>query len=205
MYITEAWDGNTDNNVVLVMDYRSAPEVIRWSRIPAYEFASINTFVDTNGVRRVLGGDYAGFIRRLNIVDRSLDGSTAITYKITTPHLNYGLPVLQKTLEQGSIGIQPRGNFDFTLGWTRDNNAQQTLVLAQGGGDVLAPATANEFVLGTSLLSGARFVDVFHEFGEEGGEFRSVSYQFLQSGLNEDFELHSFTAAITPSGESTEN
>ena len=205
VYITAAWDGSLNNNNVLAMDYRSAPDLIRWSRIPAYEFASISTFVDTNGVRRVLGGDNAGFVRRLNIVDRSLDTVTAITAKVTTPHLNYGLPILEKTLEQGSVGIQPKGSFDFTFGWVRDDNAQQTLVLSQGGGDVLAPATSNVFTLGTSLLSGARFFDVFHEFGEEGGNFRSVAYEFLQSGLNQDFELHSFTVSVTPSGDSTEN
>jgi len=45
-----------DNNVVLVMDYRNAPNVIRWSRVPAYALASLASFVDTNGIRRVLGG-----------------------------------------------------------------------------------------------------------------------------------------------------
>jgi hypothetical protein len=29
-------------------------------------------------------------VRRLNISDRSIDGATAISYKVTTPTLNYG-------------------------------------------------------------------------------------------------------------------
>lgn len=205
VYITMSINANSTNNVVHAMDFRAAPGAIRWSRIPAYAFAALATFVDTNGVKRVLGGDYAGFVRRLNIVGRSLDTSTAYTYKITTPHLNYGAPVVMKTLEQGAIGIQPRGNFNFTFGWTRDDNAQQTLTMAQGGGDVLGTASAHQFTLDTSPLAGSQYVDVYHEFNEQGGEFRSVQYQIAQSGLNEDMEVHSITASITPGAESTEN
>lgn len=205
VYLTASWNASSTNNVVIVMDFRAAPEVIRWSRVPAYAFASLATFVDTNGVRRVLGGDYAGFMRRLNIVDRSLDTATAYSYRVTTPHLNYGFPIVMKTLEQGSVGIQPRGSFNFTFGWTRDSNAQQTLTLAQGGADVLGPASANEFTLNTSALAGSRYADVFHEFGEQGGEFRSVQYQVTQGGLNQDMEVHSLSASITVGAESTEN
>ena len=205
VYITASWNANATNNVVLAMDFRAAPDVIRWSRIPAYAFASIATFVDTNGVRRVLGGDYAGFVRRLNIVDRSLDTTTAYNYKMTTPHLNYGFPITMKTLEEGAIGIFPRGNFDFTFGWTRDDNAQQTLTVNQGGSDVLGTASANQFTLDTSTLAGAQYVDVHHEFNEQGGEFRSVQYQVTQGGVNQDIELHSLTASITVGAESTEN
>jgi hypothetical protein len=205
VYITASWQANATNNAVLAMDFRNAPEVIRWSRIPAYAFAAISTFVDTNGVRRVLGGSYSGFVRRLNIVDRSLDTSTAYNYKVTTPHLNYGFPIAMKTMEQGSIGIFPRGSFDFTFGWTRDDHAQQTLTLAQGGADVLGPASDNQFTLDTSALAGAKYVDVYHEFNEQGGEFRSVQYQVQQSGLNEDMEVHSISASVTIGAESTEN
>ena len=205
VYITQSINANSTNNVVHAMDFRSAPDVIRWSRIPAYAFASLATFVDTNGVKRVLGGDYAGFVRRLNIVDRSLDTATAYTYKVTTPHLNYGFPIMMKTLEQGSIGIQPRGNFNFSFGWTRDDNAQQTLTLAQGGSDVLGTASANQFTLDTSALAGSQYVDVFHEFNEQGGEFRSVQFQIQQAGLNEDMEVHSLSASIKVDAESTEN
>lgn len=205
VFITMSWDGDNTNNVVLAMDYKAAPELIRWSRIPAYEFQSLGNFNDTNGKKRVVGGDSSGFARSLNTEDRSLDGLTAYTPKITCPHLNYGVPTIMKTLEHGSVGIAPKGDFNFNVLWTRDDNAQQSLILAQGGGDVLGPASSNQFTLGTSTLGGARFVDRFHQFNETGGEFRSVAYEFTQAGLNEDFELHYFSVSITIGAESAEN
>lgn len=205
VYITASWDGSSTNNRCIAMDFRSAPDVIRWSKVPAYAASSLGLFVDTNGIRRVLAGGNDGFIRRLNIVDRSVDTTTGIAYKVTTPHLNYGQPIRMKTLERGSIGIAPKGDFNFTFGWTRDNNAQQTLTVAQGGADVLGTATANQFTLDTSTLAGAQYVDRYHEFGESGGEFRSVNFQVTDSANYQDIELHSITAAITLGAESTEN
>lgn len=203
VYITMSVNANSTNNVVLLMDFRGAPDVIRWSRIPAYALGSLGLFVDTAGVRRVLGGGNDGFVRRLNILDRSIDTATALSYNVKTPHLNYGAPILMKTLDALAVGIAPKGAFNFTLGWTRDNNAQQTTTVAQGGSDVLGTATANQFTLDTSTLAGAQFVDRFYE-AEEGGEFRSIQYQITQSAVNEDIELHSISAAITPGAVSTE-
>lgn len=205
VYITASWDANATNNRCIVMDFRSAPDVIRWAKLPAYACASLGLFVDTNGLRRVLAGGNDGFVRRLNVVDRSIDASTAISYKITTPSLNYGEPMRMKTLEKGSVGIAPKGNFNFTVGWTRDNNSQQTLVLSQSGADVLGSASANQFTLDTSSLGGSQYVDRYHEFNEEGGEFRAVQYQVTDSALNQDIEVHSITATITVGAESTEN
>lgn len=205
VYITASWDGVSTNNAVLVMDFRSAPEVIRWSRVPSYAAASLGLFVDTNGIRRVMAGGNDGYIRRLNISDRSIDSATSLSYKVTTPFLNYGNPLVMKTLEQGAVGIAPKGNFNFTLGWTRDDNAQQTLTLSQGGGDVLGTASANQFTLDTSTLSGSQYVDVFHHFGEEGGEFRSVQFQITDSANNQDIEVHSLTVGVHVDAESTEN
>jgi hypothetical protein len=205
VYVTASWDANTTNNRCIVMDFRSAPDVLRWSKIPAYACASLGLFVDTNGLRRVLAGGNDGFVRRLNVADRSIDTSTAISYKVTTPTLNYGYPIKFKTLEHGSIGIAPKGNFNFTFGWTRDNNAQQTITVAQGGTDVLGVASANQFTLDTSILGGSQFVDRYHDFNEQGGEFRSVSYQVTDATLNQDIEVHSISTQFTVGAESTEN
>ena len=204
VYITASWDANSTNNTVIVMDYRNAPDIIRWSKIPAYSCASLASFVDTNGVRRVLAGGNDGYVRRLNIVDRSIDAATSMAYKITTPFLNYGQPNQMKTLEKGSIGIAPKGNFDFTYGWTRDNQTQQTYTVNQGGNDVLGPANANQFTLGTSTLGGSQYLDRYMEFAE-GGEFRSIQYQVTQNGVNEDIEVHSTSASISFGSESSEN
>jgi hypothetical protein len=205
VFITGSWSGATSNNKVMVMDFRSAPDIIRWSKINSYAAASLGLFVDTSGLRRILAGGNDGFVRRLNIADRSIDTTTGLAYKITTPKLNYGQPMTMKTLERGAIGIAPKGNFNFTFGWTRDANAQQTLTVAQGGSDVLGPASANQFTLNTSTLGGSQYVDVFHEFNEQGGEFRSVQFQVTDSANYQDIELHSLTAAVHVDSESTEN
>lgn len=203
VYFTASWDASTTNNIVLAMDYRRAPE-IRWSKLTAYAAASLGLFVDTNGIRRVLSGGNDGYVRRMNISDRSLDGSTAINYKVTTPYLNYGMPMTMKTLERSSVGISPKGSYSGTFAWTRDNNAQQTNTFTQGGTDVLGPASANQFTLGTSALGGAQFVDRYMEL-EGAGEFRGIQFQVLDTGNYQDLEMHSLSASVHIDAESTEN
>lgn len=202
---TMSIDASSQNNAILMMDYRDWPQrPVRWAYWPAYEAGSMNLFVDSNGLRRILLGGNDGFVRRTNISARSIDGSTAIAAKVTTPHLNYGDPMVMKTIYRASVGIAPRGSYNLTFGWTRDDNAQQTQTVAQGGGDVLGPASSDAFTLGTSTLAGAQFVDRYMEL-EEGGEFRSIQYQVTQSGVNEDLELHSISASIKSGAVSTEN
>lgn len=208
VYFTMTIDAATTNNVVLVMDYRRARETgqMAWSLIPGYVFASIGLFVDSNGLRRILGGGNDGFVKRLNVSARSLDdaSSTAYTAKVTTPYLSYGDSMQMKTISQASVGIQPAGNYTLTFGWTRDDNIQQTQTVTQGGSDVMGPSTINPFTLGTSTLAGASFVDRYMEL-EEGGEGRSFQYQVTQGGLNENLDLHSISVSIKGSGLSTEN
>jgi hypothetical protein len=118
--------------------------------------------------------------------------------------MNYGAPMIMKTIGPIALGIAPKGAFNFTFGWTRDNNAQQTVTMAQGGSDVLGTASANQFTLNSSALGGSQFVDKFQEL-EEGGEFRSVQFQCTQTGVNEDMEVHNISAQIVPGAMSTEN
>jgi hypothetical protein len=205
VYITASWDSSSFNNTVIVMDFRAAPDIIRWSKIPSYEAASLGTFVDTNGIRRMLAGGNDGFMRRLNVVDRSIDATTALSYKVTTPFLNYGDSGTMKTPVWGSIGLAPKGNFDFTFGWTRDGAAQQTVTVAQGANAVLGTAASNQFTLDTSTLAGAMYVDRFHQFNEQGGEFRAIQYQITDSVLDQDIEVHSLTAAMHVDAVNTEN
>ena len=195
-------DASSTNNAILLMDYRFNP--IRWSYIPAYDAESMALFTDTNNLDRIFLGGTDGFLRRSNTVTRSLDGTTSINYKVTTPHLTYGNPMMMKTIERASVGIKPKGEYDGTFLWERDDETQQSQTFSQSGGDVLAPADANEFTLGTSRLGGARFIDRYMEL-EEGGEFRSISYQMTNNGVSEDLEVHSFSTTITPGAESTEN
>lgn len=205
VFITASWDGSSTNNRCIAMDFRSAPEIIRWAKIPSYSASSLGLFVDTNGIRRVMSGGNDGFIRRLNVVDRSIDTTTGLAYKVTTPYMNYGDPMMMKTLGAGSIGIAPKGNYNFTFGWQRDGAAQQTLTVSQGGADVLGTAASNQFTLDTSTLAGSQYVDRYHEFNEQGGEFRSVQFQVTDSANYQDIELHSITALVHRDAVNTEN
>ena len=197
-------DANTNNNAILMMDYRFSPP--RWAFWNAHSGGSIAPFVDLQNQKGLLIGGNDGFVRRINTAGRSLDtGTTAYTAKVTTPYLSYGNPMMMKTVSQASVGIAPAGNYSLTFGWTRDNNAQQTYSRTQGGADVLGTVTGvTNFTLGTSALSGGNFVDRFMEL-HEGGEFRSIQYQVTQSGLDQDLELHNISASIRPGSLSTED
>ena len=274
--ISLATDSSTTNNTILSMDYRFDPP--RWSLWPAISAECMASVIDQSRSNRQTPfiGDTSGFVRRTNAANRSIDETTAINYKVTLPYLDFGNPVAKKTFARGSVGIQPKGDYNGTFGWSRDNNAQQTTTFSQGGGDVLAGSgtsgtfssvapgvpgkisifdsgnsvvagqnleitnstlyngtylvssvlgsliflpgtftstdtgsyaastTANFFILGTSQLSGARFVDRFFAL-EEGGEFRSIQFQITNSGLNEDIDVHSIFAEMEVGADSTEN
>jgi hypothetical protein len=280
--ITLATDTETDNNVVLNMDYRFDPP--RWSIWPAISAECLASVIDTDRSNRqsIFLGDTAGFVRRTNTLNKSIDETTAINYKVTLPYLDFGNPVSKKTFARGAVGIEPKGDYNATFGWSRDNNAQQTTTFSQGGGDVLGGATTaqaisffaqtvdadltawvsdssphdlsvgdtvtlsgssyngsytvltvgdpvahafevaatyigspnsgfvqkitteNPFILGTSTLSGSKFLDRFFSL-EEGGEFRSIQFQLLQAGLDQDIAAHSLFAEVELGADSTEN
>ncbi len=197
--ITMSIDSSSTNNVCLAMDYRGAPQLFRWSHIPSYKHGSLGSFVDTSGVRRILGGGNDGYVRRLNVAARSIDGATALSYKVTTPFMSYGNPFLLKTLSNASIGVVPKGAFNTTFAWTRDDKAQQTYTVAQSGSAVL-----DSFVLDTDTLGGSRYVDRFMELND-GDEGRYFQFEVRQSAVDQDIELHSISAMLTPGAISTEN
>lgn len=194
-------DASTVPNMILTMDYRF--QNIRWARWSSFEDTciSIASVVDSASSNRriVMGGGTDGFIRKYGQSTRTIDTSTSISYKVTLPHLNYGDAIRMKTLNGGAIGFQPKNSSNVTFGWTRDNNAQQTQTVAQGGTAVL-----DSFVLGTDTLGGARFVDRFFRT-EEGGEFRSVSFEVSNNTAGEDVEIHSISALVSVGAESLEN
>jgi hypothetical protein len=208
VYFTVPTNASSTNNNVLVMDYRRFQKfgIMAWSLIPDYSFQSLNLFVDQSGYRRVLGGAKDGFVKRLNMPARSLDNAspTAYTAKMTSPFINYGLPIHMKTISEASIGVAPSGNYNATFKWTRDNNSQQSQSISLLGLDVLGASSSNQFTLGASVLGGVGYSDRFMSL-EDGGEFRAIQYQVTQGGLNQDLELHSLTATVKAGSTSLEN
>lgn len=196
-------DSSTSCNQVAFMDY--SRQNVWWGLRPALNANCVAHVVDASQTNRpiLMIGGRDGYVRKTGVANRSIDGATAIASKVTTPFTNYGNAITTKTIASASIGIAPKGNYTATFGWTRDDNAQQTATVTQGGGDVLGVAPSNQFTLDTSTLAGSQFVDRFMEL-EEGGEFRSISYQMTNSGVDEDLEVHSFSVKLERGAESTE-
>lgn len=197
------FDGSTTPNQCLMMDF--ARQSVWWATWPALPVNCIARVIDqsqTNQPVLMVGGS-DGFVRKTNAANRAIDGSTAIAATVDTPFNNYGSAQIVKTLAGASVGIAPKGNYSLQIGWTRDSNAQQTDTQTQGGGDVLGPATVNPFTLDTSQLGGSQYVDRFFNM-ESGGEYRSLSLEFYNGGLNEDLEVHSVTTSNEIGPESQE-
>jgi len=149
--ITLPLGSDTTNGTVLNMDYRfDSP---RWSQWPAVKAECLASVIDTGrgSVQSSFIGDTAGFMSRTGTpnyhtettTDLGADEETAINYKVTLPHLDFGNPVAMKTFARAGVGIAPTGSFNGTFGWARDDHAQQTTTFSQGGGDVLAGSTTD--------------------------------------------------------------
>ncbi len=202
IYLSIPRSGSTTNNGILSFDTQFRPG--RWTFLPSFTAPAMALVLDSDVSTIFLGGS-DGFVRSWDNSTRSIDGTTGLSYKVKTPHIDYGVPERMKTLAGASLAIQPHNNGNITFSWTRDIQTEQSVTISQGGVDVLGSADANEFTLGTSRLGGSRFVNRFSALGEEGGEFRSVSYQFTNSANNEDVEIHSFGAFVEQGAESMEN
>lgn len=197
--------GSSSNNIVIGFNYAFSP--VRWSQpYAAQSFACLAEGIDpdSSNRRQVFSGGYDGFVRRHGKSERTIDGDTALAFKVASPFMDYNLPNIMKTMTGGALGIQPKNDGNLTFGWTRDDNAQQTATVPQGGTDVLGDADANEFTLGTSALGGAQFVNRFFQ-SEEGGEFRQIQFEVTNSVNNEDVELHNVGLRYDPGAESMEN
>lgn len=198
-----AVNGATTNNYTLMMDYRFNP--VRWALWPAFVSGSLICAVDpaANNKRILLAGGTDGFVRKYDQANRSIDGTTGISYKWTTPFINYGSSITTKTLSNMSLALVRKNDGTISFGWRRDNKEQQTISVSQAGYDVLGTASSNQFTLNTSTLAGGSITDVFNEL-EEGGEFRSIQYQAFDSANLNDVDIHAFSATIEAGSWSTE-
>jgi hypothetical protein len=180
-----------------MMDYRFPTP--RWSFWDAFSSGSIATVVDS-GVKRLFGGSNDGYVRRLLKSARSIDASTGISANTATPFMNYASPHTMKTIERASVGITPKGLYDLTFGWTRDEHAEQT----QNVGQDATGSALGSFVLGVSTLGGSTYADRFMSL-EEGGEFRQIQYRVSNNVIAEDLEVHMLSTTILRAAESGEN
>jgi hypothetical protein len=149
----------------------------------------------------MIGGS-DGYVRKTDVANRAIDDPRR--HQRARRYALHELRQRHRHEDARQCQRRPRaeGRLHGDLRWTRDDNAQQTTTVTQGGGDVLGVASAHQFTLDSSALAGAQFVDRFFE-AEEGGEFRSIGYSITNAGLNEDLEVHSF-AGIEIGAQSTQ-
>ena len=191
---------STNNNHHLMMDYRFNP--VRWAHWDAYDSASLAMVIDS-GIPTPFDGSNRGTVRRLQQGTRSVDATDAIPSTTTTPFMHYNKPQMMKQLDRASVGLAPKGTYDFIFGWTQDDHNEKTVSKAQGAGGAILP-----FKLGVdpdAILGGSTYSERFMPLDEEGGEFRAVSYRISSNLINEDIEISSFSATIGFGAESGEN
>lgn len=110
----------------------------------------------SNKVQELIFGDNTGFIRRQDLLDRSIDGGTGYNFRILSPAITLGIYDAQGRPRQGDqpVGIQriylrsrPTGDYNVNINVTRDGLAPETYSFHQG---------TQGFILGTSVLGTGR-------------------------------------------------
>lgn len=197
-------NGATDNNVILMMDYRS--DTIRWAKWTAFTPTALCRYVDASSSNKAIPliGSDDGFVRELDQIERSVDSTTAINGYVETPFIHYGTPIVMKTISAAMLGFVPKGAFDLTFQWTRDLEAPQSITLAQGGGATLAPTSGDPFILDTSTLGGNIYSDKIVDLAT-GGDFRAIKYEISNNTLSEDFEIHAISVVLEQDSWNLEN
>lgn len=200
VYFTVSIDASATHNLIAIMDYRFDPVRFTYADSTWKAAAALATVKDASGNGRplIMFGGYDGFVRKPT-TSSSVDGSSAITSKATTPFLHYGLPQLMKTVNGGAVTIVPLNSGNFEVRWFRDSNAYQYETIAQGGSAVL-----DSFVLDTDTLGGARNSDRFFR-AETGGEARAIAWELYQATLSQDFRFTGWLAELTVGAESYES
>ena len=122
------------NNQTLALDLRFQPA--RWSMMPGLGGLASFALVKESGVQVPWAGAYNGRTYRLNRDARNVENA-AYTAKVTFPYVGFSDPFIEKALGPVRVSYAPKGDYNFTLGVTRDGAAQQTALISQGGGATL--------------------------------------------------------------------
>jgi hypothetical protein len=128
----------TTKDTYLVYDYRFQPG--RWSRWTGYSNAHCLAIVqDTNRRHKLFAGATDGWVRKLDQVSRSIDGTGAYNVDVRLPFLNLGTSSILKTAEDLFVSLVPKGSYDAGVAYIRDSNPEQTVApaVSQAGSDPL--------------------------------------------------------------------
>ena len=126
-------------SVCLAYDYRFQPgRWASWGRNSAYVNANCLAIMQTSSRKhRLYAGATNGYAYQLDIADRAINTATPYTADVKTPFLNFGTSSMKKNAEKGFWSFLPKGNYNFTFGYTRDQDLETTTAIAQSGGDAL--------------------------------------------------------------------
>ena len=195
-------NGSSQNNVGISIDFRFTPP--RFSKLPSLNYACAANVIDSAASNRpqIFLGGHDGYVEKWGQSTRARPASTVLNYKVTTPYLDFGVPHRTKTLAGIGINMMPKNTDNIDTRWRRDGQTVQSMNIAQGGQAVLGGTSG--FVLDTDMLADDRFLIRWGD-AETGGEFRQIQFEFRNSTLNSDTEIHSFTPIVEPGGVSTEN
>jgi hypothetical protein len=144
--------------------------------------------------------------------------SAAYAAEIETPTINFvpafshnnlsKLSVSVEQVQRSSVGVVATDcapfdpNISFTFKWQRDlmplesttlNHTFTSRLGSECAGETL-PTDGTAFVLNASRLGGTKTAEVYAEL--ETSDFRRISFQFEQGGLNEGLHIHSWSVVI---------
>jgi len=128
-------------NITLVYDYRFQPgRWASWGQNTSYVNSNCLAILQsTQRKHKLFAGTTDGYVHQLDVADRSIAGGTAYTGDWLTPFLNFGSSAIKKNGHTGFLSLLPKGAYNMTLEYTRDNNTATSVAIVQSTtGDVLA-------------------------------------------------------------------
>jgi len=192
-------------NTIIMMDYRfpASPRFAQWTAFDNYCVARMSDS-SSNSRPIIYFGGSDGFIRKSQQPTRSIDGSGAISAYVQSPFLHYGVPGRAKSIQHVGLGTKVVGSATIDVSLKTDSSQTSLDVSLESTGDVLGPASANQFTLGTSTLAEDAYATTWQDV-ITGGDFRSISYELSNVTADEDFEVDTiyavFEEAATPNYE----
>ena len=160
----------------------------------------------TTNIRELVFGENNGFVTRQDTATRTLASGTAYNFRIRTPSVILvstnaaGQPVGDQPvyLQDLFIRSRPVGNYDLTVGITRDNLAEQSYTVNQGstgaiwGTDVFGTGVFGGGILQTGYIAGPGL----------SGECRAAIIDIQQGGGSQDADIYEVGVRLKPSSQS---
>lgn len=186
-------------NLTLMMDVRKGkPRFATWNAIEAWSLMRASDPSNSNRLILYAGGN-DGYVRKLQQVNRSIDGTGAISAYVRMPFIHYGTSNMMKTIKAVGLGLQPAGDYTASFSLRREAADSQTSIVQA------TSAVLDSFVLDSDQLAGDQYRTRWIEL-IDSGQFREGSYEISNVGLDEDLNLQSLHIVLeTAQEESYEN